>query len=67
MQRVRANFDLVRSILKVGSQDLFNKQTAAYGHFGRTDIDFNLGKMDGDRRFKKILVDSKRSMHTLND
>ncbi|WP_034550946.1 methionine adenosyltransferase [Carnobacterium funditum] len=55
---VRANFDLrPAGIIKMlDLQRPIYKQTAAYGHFGRTDIDLPWEKLDKIEDLKKFLV-----------
>ena len=55
---VRANFDLrPAGIIKMlDLQRPIYKQTAAYGHFGRTDIDLPWEKTDKIEDLKKFLA-----------
>ena len=47
-QKILANFDLRpgKIIERLDLKNPFYKKTAAYGHFGRTDVTFNWEKLD---------------------
>ncbi|ERL64134.1 methionine adenosyltransferase [Schleiferilactobacillus shenzhenensis] len=61
LQAIRANFDLrPAGIIKMlDLQRPIYKQTAAYGHFGRTDVDLPWEHLDRVPALKKLLSTSK--------